>query len=78
MLGKRVGEKGVDIGIAVDMIAKMPNYDVAVIVSGDADFIPAVCHVKDHLRSVYQFSVAKGVPPSINYLSPWLKGTVVI
>jgi uncharacterized LabA/DUF88 family protein len=75
-MGKRVGEKGVDVGIAVDMIAKMPNYDVAVIVSGDADFIPAIAHVKDHLRSVYQFSVAKGVPPRISYLSPWLKGTV--
>jgi uncharacterized LabA/DUF88 family protein len=74
--GTQVGEKGVDIGIAVDMIAKMANYDVAIIVSGDADFVPAVCYLKDHLRGVYQFSVAKGVPPSINYLSPWLKGIV--
>lgn len=74
--GTQVGEKGVDIGIAVDMIAKMANYDVAIIVSGDADFVPAVSYLKDHLRSVYQFSVAKGVPPKINYLSPWLKGVV--
>jgi uncharacterized LabA/DUF88 family protein len=74
--GTQVGEKGVDIGLAVDMIAKMENYDVAVIVSGDADFVPAVCYVKDHLRGVYQFSVAKGVPPKVNYLSPWLKGIV--
>jgi len=74
--GTQVGEKGVDVGIAVDMIAKMTNYDVAIIVSGDADFVPAVCYLKDHLRGVYQFSVAKGVPPSINYLSPWLKGIV--
>jgi len=74
--GTQVGEKGVDIGIAVDMIAKMANYDVAIIVSGDADFVPAVCYLKDNLRGVYQFSVAKGVPPSIRYLSPWLKGIV--
>jgi uncharacterized LabA/DUF88 family protein len=73
-LGTRVGEKGVDIGIATDMIAKMPNYDVAVLVSGDADFLPAVCYVKDNLRTVYQFSIAKGVPPRVRYLSPWLKG----
>jgi len=72
-LGTRQGEKGVDVGIATDMIAKLPFYDVAILVSGDADFIPAVKHVKDHLRWVYQFSVAKGVPPRINYLSPWLK-----
>lgn len=74
--GTQAGEKGVDIGIAVDMIAKMAHYDVAIIVSGDADFVPAVCYVKDSLRGVYQFSIAKGVPPSINYLSPWLKGIV--
>lgn len=72
-LGTRQGEKGVDVGIATDMIAKLLFYDVAILVSGDADFIPAVKHVKDHLRWVYQFSVAKGVPPRINYLSPWLK-----
>jgi len=71
--GTRQGEKGVDVGIATDMIAKLAFYDVAILVSGDADFIPAVKHVKDHLRWVYQFSVAKGVPPRINYLSPWLK-----
>ena len=74
--GTRVGEKGVDLGIAVDMIAKMPYYDVAILVSGDADFLPVVGYLKDHLKYVYQFSIAKGVPPSIRYLSPYLKGKV--
>ena len=74
--GTREGEKGVDVGITVDMIAKMTNYDVAVLVSGDADFIPAVCYLKDNLKQVYQFSIAKGIPPRIEYLSPWLKGVV--
>ncbi len=74
--GVQVGEKGVDTGIAVDMIAKMPHYDVAILVSGDADFLPVVGYLKDHLRYVYQFSVAKGVPPSVRYLSPYLKGKV--
>ena len=74
--GTKVGEKGVDVGIAVDMVAKMPNYDVAVLVSGDADFLPVVCYLKDNLKYVYQFSIAKGIPPRINYLSPWLKGFV--
>ena len=63
-------------GIAVDMIAKMPYYDVAILVSGDADFLPVVGYLKDHLKNVYQFSVAKGVPPSIRYLSAYLKGKV--
>jgi len=74
--GTREGEKGVDVGISVDMVAKMPNYDVAVLVSGDADFLPVVRYLKDNLKYVYQFSIAKGIPPSINYLSPWLIGVV--
>ena len=74
--GVQVGEKGVDTGIAVDMIAKMPHYDVAILVSGDADFLPVVGYLKDNLKYVYQFSIAKGVPPSIRYLSPFLRGKV--
>lgn len=74
--GTREGEKGVDVGIAIDMIAKLQAYDVAVLVSGDADFLPAVRHLKDSLRQVYQFSLARGVPPRITYLSPWLIGRV--
>ncbi|MDA8112281.1 MAG: NYN domain-containing protein, partial [Nitrospiraceae bacterium] len=34
------GEKGVDIGITIDMISKMAHYDAAVLISGDTDFIP--------------------------------------
>ena len=75
-LGTQVGEKGVDTGIAVDMIAKMSNYDAAILVSGDADFLPVVGYLKDHLKYVYQFSIARGVPPSIRYLSPFLRGKV--
>ena len=75
-LGRQVGEKGVDTGIAVDMIAKMSNYDAAILVSGDADFLPVVGYLKDHLKYVYQFSIARGVHPSIRYLSPYLRGKV--
>lgn len=74
--GTKEGEKGVDVGIAVDMITKMSFYDVAILISGDADFIPIVCHIKDHLKYVYQFSIAKGIPPKITYLSPFLKGHI--
>ena len=72
--GTRIGEKGVDVGIAIDMVAKMPNYDVAVLVSGDADFIPVVRYIKDNCRQVYQFSIAEGIPPEIKYLSTALRG----
>ena len=75
-LGTQVGEKGVDIGIAVDMMAKMAHYDAAILVSGDADFLPVVGYLKDNLKYVYQFSIARGVPPSIQHLSPFLRGKV--
>jgi uncharacterized LabA/DUF88 family protein len=74
--GVQKGEKGVDVGIAVDMVVKMPEYDVAILVSGDADFMPAVCQIKDNLKNVYQFSIGQGIPPNIKHLSPWLKGIV--
>jgi len=76
--GQKKGEKGVDVGISVDMVAKMPNYDVAILVSGDADFRPVVQYVKDGLKCVYQFSISQGIPPEIRYLSPWLIGEVDI
>jgi len=74
--GTREGEKGVDIGIAVDMISKMAGYDVAVLLSGDADFFPAIKYLKDDLKQVFQFSVAKGTPPNVRILSPVFKSAV--
>lgn len=43
------GQKGVDVDLATDMIlfACRNHYDVAILVSGDGDFIPAVEKVKD-------------------------------
>lgn len=48
-------EKGVDIKLAVDMLvhAAWNNYDVAILVSGDADFEPAVRRVRDLGKKVY-------------------------
>ena len=42
-------EKGIDVRIAVDMLqmAYKNIYDVAILVSGDADYVPAIEAVKD-------------------------------
>ncbi len=44
-------KRGVGTGIAVDRLAKMPYYDIAILVSGDADFLPVVGYLKDHLKN---------------------------
>lgn len=74
--GTREGEKGVDIGIAIDMISKMAGYDVAILISGDADFFPAIRYLKDELKQVFQFSVVRGMAPNVRYLSPIFKSIV--
>jgi len=52
--GTTAVEKGVDVKIATDMFrgAYKNAYDTAVLVSGDADFVPAVETVKDFGKHV--------------------------
>jgi len=54
-------EKAVDVKLATDMILLKDNYDVAIIVSGDQDFVPAVQAVKDCGKTVINvaFKTAK-------------------
>ena len=58
------GEKGVDVGIAVDLIQKSDYFDIAFIISGDADLSPAIKHIKDKLKLVYITRFFKGHPPT--------------
>jgi len=45
-------EKAVDVNLAVDLFKLSHIYDIAVIVSGDQDFVPAVRAVKDLGKTV--------------------------
>ena len=45
-------EKAVDVKLASDLIALNDIYDIAVIVSGDQDYVPAVQVVKDYGKRV--------------------------
>lgn len=47
-------EKGVDVKLAVDMITKAykNHYDIAILISGDADFVEVVKEVKDQAKHV--------------------------
>ena len=50
---KQLGtEKAVDVKLASDMITLKDIYDIAIIVSGDQDYVPAVEVVKDAGKQV--------------------------
>ena len=70
------GEKGVDIGITIDMISKMAHYDAAVLISGDTDFIPLIQYLKDSLKLVYSLSLSRGEPGQLQLFSPQIKNAV--
>lgn len=56
-------EKGIDIKIATDMIRKClteNECDVCILISGDADFIPAMQTIKDAKKEVITASVTIG------------------
>jgi uncharacterized LabA/DUF88 family protein len=59
--GDKFVEKGADIGLATEMIARGFNgsYDVAVLVSGDNDFARAVRYVQDQGKKVEVASFEK-------------------
>ena len=53
LLWERFGkEKAVDVKLAVDLIGLREIYDLAVIISGDQDYVPAVQVVKDFGKTV--------------------------
>lgn len=49
-------EKAVDVKLAVDLLELAPIYDVAIIISGDGDYVPAVQSVKDKGKRVVNVS----------------------
>jgi uncharacterized LabA/DUF88 family protein len=49
-------EKAVDVKLAVDLLHLASNYDVAIIVSGDGDYVPVVQAIKDLGKRVVNVS----------------------
>ncbi len=49
-------EKGVDVKLATDLITLKDIYDVAIILSGDGDYVPAVQAIKDAGKHVVNVS----------------------
>lgn len=56
-------EKGIDTSLAVDMVVLADTYDVALVISGDADTIPSIEYVKRQGKHVAVVEFIKGFPP---------------
>lgn len=55
-------EKGIDVWIAIDMVKEtvQNNLDCVVLISGDADFVPAFNLIREIGKDVWSFSVPSG------------------
>lgn len=62
-LHKWVEEKGLDTSMAVDLLALEDNYDVAVVISGDADAIPSIMRMKERGKHIAAVEFINGSPP---------------
>lgn len=63
ILRKNLEEKGLDTFLAVDMVSLMETYDVALVISGDADSIPSIERIKQRGKHVGVIEFIKGYPP---------------
>lgn len=62
LLHHTLSEKGLDVSLAVDMIALQDTYDVALLISGDADGIPGINYVKGRSKHVGVVEFRRGAP----------------
>lgn len=64
---KNKGSKRVDITLSVDMLthAYHKNFDAAVLVAGDEDYVPLVNAVKNAGRRVWVWFVESGLSPAL-------------
>jgi uncharacterized LabA/DUF88 family protein len=62
LLHHTLNEKGLDTSLAVDMIALGDTYDVALLISGDADGIPGINYVKGRSKHVGVVEFRRGSP----------------
>ncbi len=63
LLGRSVQEKGLDTRLAVDMVTLEDSYDIAVLLSGDADHIPSLEYLKRQGKHVAAVEFLGGWPP---------------
>ena len=67
-------EKGIDVWIAIDMVkeAIQGNLDFCILISGDADFVPAFSLIKEIGKDVLSCSVPRGYSNELRQKFPYL------
>lgn len=63
MLHHQVDEKGLDVSLAVDMVTLAPLFDLAVVISGDADMLPSLRYCKQAGKHVSLVEFLQETPP---------------
>ena len=63
LLHRSITEKGLDAGLAVDMVAFQPQYDVALLIGADSDGIPGLNYVKNAGKQVMVVEFNRGSRP---------------
>ena len=58
-----LGEKGLDIALAIGMVKYYKYCDKIILISGDLDYAEAIQYVKDKLRKVHIVRLFDGHPP---------------
>lgn len=58
-----VEEKGLDTKLSVDLVTQINNYDIALLLSGDADIIPSIEFIRDSGKQIGTIEFIKGHPP---------------
>lgn len=66
-----IGEKGVDVAVAVKMIALsvQKKCDKIILISGDYDYAEAINFVKDNMTKIHIVKIHKGYPPKNRSMS---------
>lgn len=58
-----LGEKGLDVALAVNMIKFHDKCDKIILISGDLDYAEAIQFIKDNLKTVHIVRLFRGYPP---------------
>ncbi len=61
---KYIGEKGLDVALAIGMVERQEYCDKVILISGDLDYAEVIRFVKDRLKQVHIVRLCRGEPPT--------------